>query len=53
VGLPVIIKISSAKLNARAALPFLALPLERDAVVQVQAIVRTVHLGDTSAVASA
>jgi hypothetical protein len=52
-GLPEIIKTSSAKVNARVALPFLALPLERDVVVQVRDIVRTVPLGDTSAVASA
>jgi hypothetical protein len=52
-GLQVIIKTSSAKVDARAALPSLALPPEMDAVVQVQAIVWTVHLGDTSAVASA
>jgi hypothetical protein len=51
--LQVIIKTSSAKVNVRAALPSLALPLEMDAVVQVQAIVWNAHLGDTSAAASA
>jgi hypothetical protein len=52
-GLGVNIKTSSAKVAVRAALPSLALLLEMDAVVQVQAIASTVHLDDTSAVASA
>jgi hypothetical protein len=52
-GLGVNIKTSSAKAAVRAALPSLALLLEMDAVVQVQDIVLTAHLGDTSTVASA